>query len=158
MRALALILLLSLYQAPTVAPNRQEARRKLSESRIAFTREAFIQWVIAGDREKVEWFLKAGMSPDVQYKGEKPFEIANRWIRDGDPALLIAISLEHKEIVSLLLSHGVNVNQPDQYLFSPLMESEGQLVKTLLDKGAEVNWRGHGGNTALMDGASEGDL
>jgi hypothetical protein len=157
MRALALILLLSLYQTPTFAPNRQEARRKLSESNVAFTPEAFIQRVIAGDTEKVEWFLRAGMSPDLQYKGEKPFGIGNRWISDGDPALLIAMRLKHEEIISLLLSHGVNVNQADRYSTSPLMSAEGRLVKRLLDQGAEVNWRGAGGNTALMDAAREGE-
>lgn len=158
MRALAFLLLLSLFQSPTFAPIRQEARKKLSDSNVPFTPDAFIQSVIADDKEKVEWFLKAGMNPDAAYEGEKYFRVGNKVISNGDPALIVALILEHEEIVSLLLSHGADVNKPGSYPSPPLMLAKGDLVKTLLDKGADVNWRRNMGYTVLMNAAADGDL
>lgn len=158
MRLLALFLLLSLFQSPTFAPIQQEARKKLCESNVPFTPDAFIQSVIAGDTEKVDWFLKAGMSPDVSYKGENPFQIGNRVIFNGDPALIIAMNLGHEEIISLLLSQGVNINNPSSLPASPLMVAKVDFAKSLLDKGADINWRGYGGNTVLMDAVINGEL
>lgn len=156
MRALAFLLLLSLFHSPTFAPIQQQARMKLSGFNTPFTPNAFIQSVIAGDTEKVECFLKAGMSPDICYKGENQ-DVGNRYICDGDPALRIAIIFDRIDITSLLLSYGVNVNQPNSDLVSPLMIAKGDLVKTLLDRGAEVNWRNNFGGTALMAAVRAGD-
>jgi hypothetical protein len=48
---------------------------------------------IEGDKNTVGWFLKAGMSPDVAFKGERYLEVENRIIDNGDPAVIIAMKL-----------------------------------------------------------------
>jgi ankyrin repeat protein len=157
-RAFAFLLLLAFFQSPTFAPIQQEARKKLSEAHVPYTPDAFIQGVIAGDKEKVEWFLKAGMSSDVAYNGEKNFKVNDRVISNGDSALIIAMILGYEEIRSLLLSYGADVNKPSSFPASPLLIAKGDFVKTLLDRGADINWRGYAGRTVLMSAAAEGDL
>jgi hypothetical protein len=156
-RALALLLLLSLLQASSLAPAQSEAR-KVSEPSVPFTPDAFIDSVIAGDKNTVELFLKAGMSPNVAFKRERFLEVGNRIIENGDPALIIAMRFGRDDIVALLLSHGVDVNKPSDNGCSPLMIAKGDLVKALLDRGADTNSRGPTGYTALMIAVSDGDL
>jgi ankyrin repeat protein len=157
MRALALLLLLSLYQSPASAPDQPASRKKLSESKVPFTPDSFIRSVMAGDKEKAEWFLKSGMSPDTVYQGNV-HQVGSKMISSGDSALIIALILSHADIVSLLLSHGADVNTPSRFPASPLMLAAGDLVITLLDRGADINWRGYSGFTALQDAAQKGDL
>src|SRR5262252_1635259 len=156
--AFAPLLLLCLLQASAVAPSQNEARKHLSEANVSFTPDAFIQRIIAGDKNTVEWFLKAGMSPDVAFKAERYLEVENRIIDKGDPALIIAMKLGRRDIVSLLLMYGADVNKPSGDGWSPLVIATGDLVKALLNRGAEVNSRGPRGFTALMSAASDGDL
>ena len=67
-----------------------------------YTSDAFIKSVIDGDKDKVQLFLDAGMSPDVQYNGR--FTILNNYfIGAGDTPLIIALRFKHTEIVWLLL-------------------------------------------------------
>src|SRR5690349_9228335 len=104
-RALALLLLLILLLASALTPAQSEAR-KVSEPNVPFTPDAFIDSVIAGDKNTVELFLKAGMSPNVAFKRERFLEVGNRIIENGDPALIIAMRFGRDDIVALLLSHG----------------------------------------------------
>jgi len=156
-RAFALLLLLILLLASALTPAQSEAR-KVSEPNVPFTPDAFIDSVIAGDKNTVELFLKAGMSPNVAFTREPFLEVGNRIIDNGDPALIIAMRFGRDDIVSLLLSHGVDVNEQSGNGCSPLMIAKGDLVKDILDRGADTNSRGPTGYTPLMWAADGGDL
>jgi hypothetical protein len=129
-RAFALLLLLILLLASSLAPAQSEAR-KVGEPNVPFTPDAFIDSIIAGDKNTVGLFLKAGMSPNVAFKRERFLEVGNRIIDNGDPALIIAMRFGRDDIVSLLLSHGVDVNEQSGNGCSPLMIAKGDLVKDL---------------------------
>ena len=156
--ALLLPLLLTSFQSPPQAVvDRQEAREKLGKLNVAYNSDAFIESVINGDKDNVELFLAAGMSPDVKYRG-KILEIGNHIVGTGDTPLIISLRFHYSEISWMLLEFGANVNEPGYAKCFPLLLAEGSLATALLDRGADVNQRGYAGTTALIWAAEKGNL
>src|SRR5262245_53560064 len=119
--ALLLPLLFTSFQSlPQAVVDRQEAREKLRQLNVEFTSDAFIKSVMDGDKDRVQLFLAAGMSPDVKYRG-KTLEIGYRIVGRGDTPLIIALGLGHSEICWMLLEFGANVNEPGYDQCFPLL-------------------------------------
>lgn len=103
-----------------------------------------------GDPErlaKAAFLLRAGADPDKM--GEK-----------GPLARLLYAFGKSDEIVDMLLKKGLDVNAPDDYGTTPLMEAVANphTVKALLARRARVDTRNQWKGTALMRAASEGNL
>lgn len=83
----------------------------------------------AGDLAKVQEELQDGTSPNKDYKDRLP--------------LIHAIELGHREIVDALLSANVDVNKAQEdgktALMSAIRFLDDELVKKLVEKGADVN-------------------
>lgn len=96
---------------------------------------------------KAAYLLTAGADPARM--GEK-----------GPLARMLSAFGTSDEIVSLLLKKGLDVNAPDDYGTTPLMEAvvNPHAVKALLARGARVNARNRWKGTALMRAAAGGNL
>lgn len=69
----------------------------------------------------------------------------------GCTALMIAASRGHRDCVRLLLDHGAKVDEATDAKRTALMlTTDAQVVRALLEKGADVNLRDAEGMTALM--------
>ena len=83
------------------------------------------------------------------------------WKNHGDTVLIVAISVNNIEAISLLLNAGVEVNAQDSNGWTALMTVAGggnaEKVKLLLNAGAEVNAKSNNGATALMLAANTGN-
>ncbi|HEU4386391.1 MAG TPA: ankyrin repeat domain-containing protein [Blastocatellia bacterium] len=154
---LTLLFLLVFVQTPVMPQDKQRARNKLIGANTAFTDDAFIRSIIEGDKAKVELFLAAGMSPNTTLR-QANLEIRSHAFSRGQTALLLALCLDHADIASLLLAHGADVNQPGQDATFPLLIAKGELVRELIERGANVNQKAEYGLTALMYAAAKGDL
>lgn len=95
----------------------------------------------AGNKKKVKLLLN--LHPDTEYLND-----------DGKAALHLATSLNKKEVVDLLLDHGVDINVRDKYNYTPLMDAvkhlNFDLALHLIAKGADINLLNNSGNTALF--------
>lgn len=122
--------------------------RKVLEKRgIAFTREAFLREVRAGNREHVELFIKAGMDIDA---------------RDDDrsTALMIAAERDDLDMVRLLVERGADVNAANVDGYTALMyaayRGNGKIVALLVRNGADVDMKDKDGWTALRYASVQG--
>lgn len=120
----------------------KESYKKEVESRgVVYSRDSFQTEVIAGNKETVELFIKAGIN-----------------VNDRDPvsgmtALMFAIAKGPDEIIKLLLDNGadVNVEAHGTTVLTGAIAADRNIavIKMLLDKGADVNATGKNGITAL---------
>ena len=129
----------------------KESYKKEVESRgVVYSRDSFQTEIIAGNKETVELFIKAGIN-----------------VNDRDPvsgmtALMFAIAKGHDEIIKLLLDNGadVNVDAHGTTALTGAVAAERNIavIKMLLDKGANVNYIANpeSGMTALMFAAFKG--
>src|SRR5262249_38768025 len=112
---------------PPIDPARAKAARHHLEMRdIAFDAEHFAGRVRAGDFEAVQFFLDAGIDPDVG---------------DGDtPPLNEAATRGKTEVARLLLDFGADPNKKDGNGETPLQAAVSQrqadVIRALVDAGA----------------------
>ena len=99
-----------------------------------FVSSAFSAAVNHNHTKLVKWFLESGTVTDIPYD-----------------TLFMAIYHQNSELTQLLLDHGAQLNRKDD-LGIMLAASEGnvEVVKELLERGADVNLKGKGGSTALL--------
>ena len=127
-----------------------------------------------GETSMVCQLLAAGASPNVQDEfGNTPLSLCFQHKDDellemlmidsdiskanfnGQSPLHVAISIGWQEAISMLISRGANVNVQDKHGDTPLIVAREasdrnlDVIKVLLDSGADVNHINHNSNTAL---------
>ena len=139
--------------------------------------EEFLKAVNQGDAKTVEGFLNRGLDPDTaDLEGNTVLMIAARLGHQGvvsllisrkagvakrsshgDTALMMASLKGHLAIAKLLVAHGAEVNHPG---WTPLhyaaFEGRAEVIKFLLEKGADKNALAPNGYSALMLAARGG--
>ena len=128
----------------------ETSKRKLIEAGFALSEEAFCSCVIEGEIKAVQLFLQAGFSADINNK-------------KGVPVLCLAIRNNHRSIVNLLLSTKLNINAISQDRGNtPLMDAaalgNNDIVKDLIDAGADLNEKSKNGQTALILAVGQGTI
>ena len=153
-----LFLILLILQAGAVhADAKSEARRALELKGIVFNEGRFFNAISARETEAVELFLKAGMDANARDPDER---------NDGWRAIHLATYNGNYSIVKLLLQYGAHLDEraPGRWdgsapLSFALQRGHLELAKFLLNKGADVNWRGtRSGISVLHMAASTGPL
>ncbi|HKO99332.1 MAG TPA: ankyrin repeat domain-containing protein [Pyrinomonadaceae bacterium] len=123
----------------------ENAKRKLTEKNIEFSRDAFVKSIREGSVEAVKLFLDAGM--DVESKDES-----------GSTVLMNAAIKNDSSVVQLLIDHGADVNARTKDGETPLMIAAlmggSDTVKILLKAGADMNARDKRGETPLAHARS----
>ncbi len=113
-----------------------------------------------GDRAAVQALLQAGAKPDsealVAAVWSRKVEMVNMLLDAGArptlEALAAAATFGNTEMVLLFLKTGA---PPDEGLVWAAARGRLELVRLLLEKGAQVNHQGKGGSTALHRAANE---
>lgn len=125
-----------------VQEQHKEAEEALAEMDFPFTFGAFIQTVKEGEALAVEQFLKGGFSPNLEDE-------------NGVPLLCLAARNHHRRIISLLLSHGVDINsismdRGNTALMDASAMKDSDTVQLLIKAGAELDIKSKSGQTALI--------
>lgn len=125
-------------KSPPPADRRAEARVRLGQMSVAFTKEAFLRSVEDGDIDAVKLFLAAGMDPNAE--NEK-----------GVRALSLAIRQKHHQVIDALLKAKASVNGgPLSYAATP---DRKDILLVLLKQGPDPKSL----NAAFVNAASCGD-
>ncbi|MBL7979361.1 MAG: ankyrin repeat domain-containing protein [Bacteroidetes Order II. Incertae sedis bacterium] len=126
-------------------PTPEQARAKLQERKIPFTETAFIEAFSAYRLQEVQWFLEAGMKPDVA---------------DG-AAWRIGIQKNYFQPTNLLMLHGAKPDQVFSDGFVPLVEASAygrtRIVTRMMAYHPKVDVQDPWGRSALMMGAKSGN-
>lgn len=150
----ALLALAVLILAPApVQSDQAGAREKLEKDGIAFTPEAFLQTVAAGDASHAALFVEAGIDPSVKSG-------ANR------TALWIATERRQLDALKALLAAGVAPNErnapPAEYgkslVFEAVDTGNAAFVRALAEAGADVKTANEYGVPPLAEAARTGNL
>src|SRR5689334_14292682 len=150
----ALLALAVLILAPApVQSDQAGAREKLEKDGIAFTPEAFLQTVAAGDASHAALFVEAGIDPSVKSG-------ANR------TALWIATERRQLDALKALLAAGVAPNErnapPVEYgkslVFEAVDTGDAAFVRALAEAGADVKTANEYGVPPLAEAARTGNL
>lgn len=133
-----------------VKEERSRARASLLEIGIPFRSESLAECCREGDVKAVEFFLKAGMIPDMRD-------------RAGVTLLGLAIRNKHSAVAELLIAHGAAMDlQSEDRGYSALMDAAAtgslELVEYLLKKGANPNLVSKDGQSAIVIGVGRNDV
>lgn len=136
---------------------------------------ALLLTVYYGHPELAEVFLRRGVKPDVFEASALGNLEAVRWLVGGDRALVNAFAADgfyplglaaffgHRPIVEFLLKNGADVSlaarnpQKVTALHAGASRGDAEIVKTLLEAGADANARQHGGFVPLHSAAANGN-
>lgn len=115
---------------------------------------ALTQAVMSNNLKAVNYLLQLNPEINRASNGGEGFGVM------GKTPLMIAAAYEYEDIALALLNKGAKVNEPGTTLFkpgpylSPLMEAaltgNTSLIKTLVDRGADVNAKDMNNSTALI--------
>lgn len=145
----AILLLMTSFVWISGCKNKENYKNEITSKGITYSIESFLNEAGAGNKERIELFIKAGM--DVNAKGV-----------DGNTALMQASVNDNFEVVKLLIDNGADVNAKGSEGFTALMvvSSKGNLViaRLLIKKGADVNVKNNDGETALMLASLNGNI
>jgi hypothetical protein len=120
----------------------EEARMYLSERGFGITEKAFIDAVVAGDRDAAERFLTLGFPADIE--DDK-----------GIPLISLAVRNGHRELTHLLLSSEADIDAVSgDNGNTPLMDATSNgfehIVDDLLSLGSDTDIQSKNGQTALI--------
>ncbi|HWR38981.1 MAG TPA: ankyrin repeat domain-containing protein [Patescibacteria group bacterium] len=122
---------------PEVSPSQV----MLANMGIGFYAEDFVKQAGRGNKEAVNLFVEAGMSPDAYRPA------------DGFTPMMAAASYGKQDIIRLLLGKGANPNAKDKDGQTALMKAvaanQALAVRVLMQSGADVNMRDAKGRTAI---------
>ena len=150
---LAVLALAALFLAvPPARCDQAGAREALVKEGIAFTPEAFLQKVAAGDAAHVALFLEAGIDPAA----------ANATKRT---ALWIAVERKQSEVLKALLAGGITPNEKNAppmesgktIVFEAVDSGDPALVRVLAEAGADVKKVNEYGVPPLAEAARTGN-
>ena len=131
-----------LAQTPAISAARVKARKELGQLGVEYSKRSFVKQASEGDTIAVQLFLAAGMDPNA-YDSESQSN-----------ALMTAARGGHLETVSALLAGGANANDNTAVILATRLD----VLKLLLDHGADVNIKQGGGYTALTSATWSGDV
>jgi ankyrin repeat protein len=155
-RAFVLLVLAALIPIATSARGNQAeggAREKLAHDGIAFTPEAFLQTVAAGDAKHTALFVEAGIDPSVKNPS-------------GRTALWIATERRQLETLKALLAGGVAPNAQNapvvEYgktvVFEAVDTGDAAYVRALVEAGGDAKTANEYGVPPLAEAARTGNL
>lgn len=112
--------------------------------------ETLLAAIDRGDRVKIDELVRGGVSPNIRNKR-------------GMTALQVAAVIDNNKVAELLVERGAEIDaKSTQAGSTPLAEAarwgHADLVKLLISKKAEVNWRANNGRTPLMEAAFFGHV
>lgn len=145
----ALLLLSALFTVIPGCKGKEGYKNEITSRGIPYSIDSFLNEAGAGNKERIELFIKAGM--DVNAKDN-----------DGNTALMRASAGDNFEMVRLLIKKGADLNARDNAGYTALIfaSSKGdlELVTLLIKKGADVNASNNDGETPLMLASLKGDI
>jgi ankyrin repeat protein len=153
-RPLVLLALVALFLvAPSARADQAGAREKLAKEGIAFTPEAFLQAVAAGDAARVALFLEAGIDPSVKSAS-------------GRTALWVATERRQLEVLKTLLAGGVAPNGQNaprieggkSIVFEAVDTGDPAFVRALVEAGADARTPNDYEMPPLAEAARTGNL
>lgn len=104
--------------------------------------------VMSNDREAVSNLLAQGVNVNFPW-----YNPSNPSVKDGSTPLICAVSLNHLEIIELLLSAGAYINKCDRHGCTPVYKAafhgRPMLIEQLARAGADVNLADFLGKTPL---------
>jgi hypothetical protein len=126
-----------------------QARQTLLKRGVPPTDDALAQCAAEDKVEEITLFMAAGFSPDTKDK-------------KGIPLLNISARNGHLKTLELLLRSGAQVNliaddRGSTALFEGTMGRDKEMVKTLIEAGADANIRSKDGQSALVVAVGAGD-
>jgi uncharacterized protein len=163
--------------APTVPP--EDARMRLAQLSLAYTPSVFVNRAEEGDLSAVKLFLAAGMNPNASTqastrslggdRGQTALRVAaaqghakvvaalveagadvNNKADGGRTPLALAAAQGHLEVVRILLGSKVDAGQINGALIDAAGHRRGEVVRLLLDKGADARKAGVRAATFLL--------
>ncbi len=154
-KTLALLVLAALAPIASSAHGAAEigAREQLERDGIAFTPEAFLQTVAAGDAKHAALFVEAGIDPSVKNAS-------------GRTALWIAVERRQLEVLKALLTGGVAPNDQNapvaEYgktvVFEAVDTGDAAFVRALVEAGADAKKANDYEVPPLAEAARTGNL
>jgi uncharacterized protein len=139
--------------APSAWADEASARAKLAEDGVAFTPEAFLDEVAAGNVERVQLFLEAGMDPKVEGV-------------HSQTALWLAVERKQLAVLQALLSAGVAPNEANapvgpfgqSIVFAAVDTGDAAYVRALVEAGADAKRANDYEMPPLAEAARAGNL
>jgi ankyrin repeat protein len=127
---LALVILLA---AAGARADQASARAKLAQQKLAFTADAFLHEVAAGDVEHVKLFLEAGIDPTAKNAASQT-------------ALWVAVEQKQLAVLQALLAAGVAPNETNApsadygktIVFAAVDTGDAAYVRALVEAGADA--------------------
>ncbi len=145
----ALLILLTLFMLVLGCKDKESYKNEIMSRGIPYSTDSFLDEAGAGNRERIELFMKAGMNVNVKDN-------------DGNTALMRASANDNFEVVRLLIKKGADVNAKDNDGYTALMAASSnkdlELATLLIKKGADVNGSNNAGETPLMLASLNGNF
>ena len=121
---------------------RKKGMQTLFEKGIPFTPDCFSFEIAKNNMEIVKVFIQAGMAADVRDSS-------------GTPMICIAARSQRKDMITYLLDNGADIDAvSDDRGYSAVMDavwkSDFDMVKFFVEKGANLNFVGKDGQSALI--------
>lgn len=128
-------------------PPKSVAQYYLSKKNIAINEDSLVNAAFNHNKNQIKLLLKAGVN-------------VNGRNNEGNTALNTAIEYRYKDIADLLVQHEANINLPDEKDYTPLMKAvyDIDLVKFLVKKGADINYKTNDGVTPLFSAVDSGNI
>jgi len=137
------------FKRNEAAAGTNHARQALLDRGISTTDASLVQCVTEDKAEEVSLFFVAGFSPDTKDK-------------KGIPLICIAARNGHINTLNLLIRSGAQVNliaedRGSNAVFDGALERSKDVVKILIEAGADLNIQSKDGQTALIVVVGAGD-
>ena len=138
------------YTAFNVASQKgsNTARETLLDMGVPVNQKSMADCVNEGQIKAISLFLEAGFSPDIKDK-------------NGVPLICLAARKGNAEILQLLLRSGAQINQLAEdrscsAIFDAALGNQKNIIKILIEAGADVDIQSKDGQTALVVAAGSG--